>query len=127
MRNRQWVYERWACSDNSPSQKIPSGNCWETVERMAFVEVPRSDLHRVHFEYFSNVTTLKILVPAKKVDFTLDLRRLACVRSLEIWGSRLRLMTIQGLPRDLTFLSLKTDETHNLGPCNWDLVETYEE
>jgi Leucine-rich repeat (LRR) protein len=76
LRSRRGVYAK-AEIDNELVETDPPGNCWENVKRMAFV---------------GNELT------------NLNLSQLTHLKSLELSGSDLHRVVLQGLPRSLTFL-----------------------
>jgi Leucine-rich repeat (LRR) protein len=106
LRGRQWVYERKTLSEGSPCGTIPSGNCWENVKRMAFLDFTSRSLERVNFAHFPNVRLLMIRMHQLEKKLVVELSGLTYLRSLVFEGSGLHLISIQGLPRYLVFLRM---------------------
>ena len=98
---RRWVYEKGSCSESSPYETHPGGNCWEKVKRMAFLEF--RSWRGVTFAHFPNVSVF-IIRGAKFIEkLVLDLSGLLHLRSLEISESS---VVVRGFPRNLKFLLL---------------------
>jgi Leucine-rich repeat (LRR) protein len=103
LRSRRWVYAVGEI-DNELVETDPPGNCWENVKRMAFFCNESTNLERVNFAQFSNVTVLKIVDLHVTMELVLNLSQLTHLKSLELSGSDLHRVVLQGLPRSLTFL-----------------------
>jgi Leucine-rich repeat (LRR) protein len=106
---QRWMYEAENCTSELV-ETFPSGTCWESVMRMAFVNCEMiSKLERVNFSHFPNVAVLKIEGLPVKETLVLDLSGLIRLKSLEVSAKNLHALFIQGLPRDLIFLRARED------------------
>jgi hypothetical protein len=90
------VYERKTLSEGSPCGTIPSGNCWENVKRMAFLDFTSRSLERVNFAHFPNVRLLMIRMHQLEKKLVVELSGLTYLRSLVFEGSGLHLISSQG-------------------------------
>ena len=122
IKGRRWVYEKGSCSESSPCEMSPGGNCWEKVKRMAFLEF--RSWRGVTFAHFPNVSVLMI----KGAKFTekqvLDLSGLLHLRSLEIFASS---VFVQGFPRGLIFLRLDGELVADADGAMAEQVESLKE
>jgi Leucine-rich repeat (LRR) protein len=106
------MYEGENCTSELVESR-PSGDCWESVMRMALVNCEmRSKLERVNFAHFSNVTVLKFEGSRVRERLVLDLSGLSRLKSLEVSGSNLHVLFKQGLPRNLIFLRAREKCLH---------------
>jgi Leucine-rich repeat (LRR) protein len=103
LRSRRWMYAT-AKNGSALVETNPQGNCWENVKRMAFFGNELTSLERVNLAHFANVTVLKIVDLHLRKELVLNLSQLTHLKSLELGGTDLHRLVLQGLPRSLIFL-----------------------
>ena len=85
LRDQRWIYLAQACPKLGESS--PSGRCWENLKRMCFMHKGLMSLDELNFDYFCNVTVLKLVGEFSLSNIAIDIGGLKHLKSLEVKNS----------------------------------------